>query len=187
MSDLESKQAKPAIADMIVSLDDVAMTPQRLFAIAAFGFKTAAIVAAMGNGSQFFVPSELRRFAKTLKIPEEIHIFVASYYGERLRSGDLSVSRYESTLPTGDALNLYVVTWRAGHFVLQVVNPRIIITPGCKFENYALVSKFPMDAFVFQIWPSRSPDPSWPPPETLGDYSFRAFCNRWKHIQFTAS
>lgn len=187
MSDLERIHAKPAMADMILRLDEITLTPQRIAAISAFAFKTAAVVASMARASEFFLPSERRIFAKTLEVPDEVHIFVASYFGERPSSGDLSVSRYESTLPGGHAFELYVVTWRAGHLALQVANPRITLAPGGKFQNYMFESSFPMSAFVSQIWPRNSAAASWPPPETLGDYSFRRFCNRWSGVRFVGS
>ena len=186
MSQLESEYAKPVIGGMILHLNDVPMTSRHRFAISAFAFKTAAVVAAMANASEFFLTQERREFAKALRLPEEIHIFIASYFGSRNAGGDLSVSRYESTLPGGDAFELYVVTWRAGHFVFQVATPRIIVAPGWKSQNYKFESKFPMGAFVSQIWPYASEAP-WPPVESLGDYSFKQFCNRWKELRFFAA
>jgi hypothetical protein len=187
MSDLESKYARPTIAEMILGLEEVSLNSERAFAICAFAFKTAVVVSSMANALHFFPSHERRRFASTLQSPPEIHVFVASYFGDRNKGGDLSVSTYESSLPNGDLLELYVTTWRAGHFAFQAVNPRIVVVPGARFQNYGFESNSPMSAFVCRIWPPPPSTCSWPPPETLGDYSLKEFCTRWSRVTFFGS
>jgi hypothetical protein len=187
MSQLESQKARPAIAELILRLEEVPMTSERVFAICAFAFKTAVVASSMATASHFFPSNERRRFARTLQIPSEIHIFVASYFGDRNKGGDLSVSKYDSSLPNGDGLEFYVTTWRAGHFAFQVVNPQIIVAPSARFQTYTFESKFAMSAFVCRIWPPPPSASSWPPAQTLGDHSLKAFCNRWSCLTFFGS
>lgn len=78
MSDLESRHAKPAMKQMILSDNPTYLTTEQLVSIAICAFKTAVIGDHTERGKLPFFPAQARRrFANTLRIPLGFQVWVA--------------------------------------------------------------------------------------------------------------
>jgi len=187
MSDLESQYAKPAMKDMILHGARVLLTPQRVAAISAFAFKTAVIAEHMKQrNSPFFSAATRRQFARTLEVPPDVLIWLASYSGVRLRGGIFKSAYLEGSLPDGNRLKAYLFTWKAGHLVLQLLAPTLIPARGKRLtgtEQYYINSRENFDDFIVPIWPYVGPFP-WPTGHHLGDDSLQKFSDRWGGITY---
>src|SRR4051812_37531604 len=77
-SDLENDHAKPALTPLLESFEPITLTPEEVFSIAAFAFKTAVVADAMTDERKpFFARAERDAFRRRLEIPPGIQIWIA--------------------------------------------------------------------------------------------------------------
>lgn len=121
MSDLENKHAKPAMTDLMVSLESRTVTPEQLHSIARFAFKTAVVANHMSDSTAtFFSTFQRRRFRKALEIPEGVAVFMAASVTPYVKQA-LFRSTYFKTVNFVNNVDYYVLTWALGYLLLQVV------------------------------------------------------------------
>src|SRR5271157_1970617 len=122
MSELENKMAKPVMQDMISHGSKVTLSPKSLSAVAAFTFETSVVTDHMQKGKKpFFSPSVRFCFAKSLEIPNNIQMWLASFKGEFLQNGILASCYYEPNIGVLRGSGLYVLTFGLGYFVVQAL------------------------------------------------------------------
>jgi hypothetical protein len=172
MSHLESQEAKPAMADLIVGSLDIPITRARANSIALFAFKTAVIIDHMRRADLFFSRSDRHTFASTLQIPNTVQMWFAGYL--QMGSGRLTSLYHEPPMKTSSGLKLYVCTFGVGHLVFQTVavkysGPSISFVPQLGFERLAV-----------PFWPDSPIGFAWPAGEVLRTRNqFEAFAERW--------
>jgi hypothetical protein len=100
MSNLEQYHASPAMSDLIVGTTRFIPLQPRTHAIARFAFKTAVIVDAMRRDEMFFPRSVRHHFAKSLKIPRDVHMWFAGYL-PKATTWPYLFGRRSQTVPRG--------------------------------------------------------------------------------------
>jgi hypothetical protein len=158
MSNIEKWRAKPAMEDLIIGKGlDFTIGQSRANDIAIFSFKTAVILDHLVEGRErFFARSVRHNFRRTLEIPPHVRMWFAGYF---YRTAGRATSFYYG-LPGSEKLELYVLNYYVGHFVIQLVVQSELflrhISPDKRYEGIAV-----------PFWP-RIPDSfSWPPPNII--------------------
>jgi hypothetical protein len=172
MSDLENNLAKPAMKDLISGKWlDFPINQLRANQIASFAFKTSVILDHLADGRPRFFSSAARRvFRSSLRIPDNIMMWFAGY----LPSGGGGVFSNYYALAAPHKIELYVCSFRAGHFAFQVVAfnmPRSIA---------AVPTQTAFNDLAVPFWPKIIQDFTWPPATVLYTLKeFEEFANRW--------
>lgn len=125
MSDLENKEAKPAIKDLILSDKLVTLSPERLQSIARFAFKTAVIADhhSMSDGqSPFFTTAARYSFRESLQIPRGVQMWISAF--KESGHGALRCVYHSSSPKARHGFELYALTFGVGYFLVQVVGSR---------------------------------------------------------------
>jgi hypothetical protein len=180
MSSLESKLAKPAMADLIRGHHNIRISPERAQDVARFAFKTAVIVDHMGPNPPFFLKSVRRRFARSLSIPRNVVIWFGRY--QPLGSGRFSGNYHAATPSASESIQLYVCTYAVGHLFFQVVAADLP-------RNFPSFTPYP-ESFKYlsiPLWPTLSSDFIWPPKSSLQRDDFETFAERWKKLRLLES
>jgi hypothetical protein len=127
MSQLENKEAKPILKDMIVHGAPLSIMPRGIASLAAYAFKTAVIPSYMRiDRSKFFTRTACAHFARTLQVPLDVQVWIAALSTRQASRRGVFRSTYGKTprdfMPS---FELYVCTFAIGFVVLQVVATRI--------------------------------------------------------------
>lgn len=184
MSDLEA-HAADILRDTIVESKPLSFSPRDIAIIAAFGFKSAVISDhARQNPLPFFYSAaQRRRFASTLAIPANVQVWIASraIQGGLFNGHDLKTPRGRA-----DGFHINVLTYSAGHFVMQVTGTRWTKSSRRRHNAAPRLTQSPdLDSCSIPIWPF-SGAVNWPPPVHLRDDDVKAFTDRWKRLTLGA-
>jgi hypothetical protein len=174
MSKIESRHAKPAMADLIAGKLDIPIPQSRANSIALFAFKTAVILEHLNRSRTIHIfPRQVRhRFRETLEIPDNVRMWMAGFLPPG--KGRCVTLYHEASNP--DSLELYVCSYCVGRFVFQVVAERtptfLTLFPVARFEHLAV-----------PFWPRVPTGFVWPPEavlKTVGE--FEDFAARWHRL-----
>jgi hypothetical protein len=183
MSELESKEVKPAIYDLIMRGSKVTLSPRELAAIAAFAFKTAVVFDHMQRDRKpFFSPSVRVRFSQSLEIPSNAQMWLSSFCSSFRQDGILCSFYYESKEGMMRGCELYVLTFGLRFFIVQALFrrwkeacERALPTPSLRRNGeWGPVAKY--------FWPCDGSPVDWPAPCYLDDDTIQAFCDRFRHV-----
>lgn len=174
MSNLEQRHAMPAMTDLIIGKTELISLQLRTDAIARFAFKTAVIIDHMQRDEPFFPRSARHHFAKSLKIPRDVRMWIAGYLP--MSSGSVNACYHGASVDSNRKLDLYVCTYAVGHLAFQVVAAKCTgiraFDPRPGFEYSAV-----------PIWPAVPQGVSWPPSEVIRTKAdFQTFSDRWETI-----
>jgi hypothetical protein len=185
MSDLESNEAKPAMADMIRYGGAVSLLPRGIASIAAWAFKMAVIANFIGKlkNDPYFSNYERYRFAETLRVPPGVQmwLFALNTPGRVVGKFNSHLGRFPANTKYG--FELYIATFALGYFGIQVVASRWI-NP----HNYSFLGPFPgmrehnkWNGVTVPLFPSDGSPVVWPPRIHLNSDSLDQFITRWKN------
>lgn len=185
MSEFEEQEAKPTLSDMIRYGGSVSLLPRGIASIAAFGFKMAVISNITGYQNQpYFTERERYRFAKTLKVPEGVQMWLFAFNTPgRLTA---KVNSYLGRLPDEiiQRFDMYMGTFAIGYFGLQVVASR-----WSNPHLSAMLGRFPgltegdeWRGSTVTLWPNDRTPVEWPPRLYIGSNFIDQFCTRWRDL-----
>jgi hypothetical protein len=176
MSDVEGREAKPALSPLISDTSSRVLPIGVLVSIGIFLFMKAVIADHLGTGGDpFFTIEERHRFRETLCIPPGLSMWIGA-----LEDGFRGTFKTLHVIPvaaTENDFGLYVFTFVVGHLVLQLVgakwatrNPRIILPPKQRDSDSDYVTWF---------WPIVG-SVRWPPPKYIPVGFLDNLTDRWK-------
>jgi hypothetical protein len=187
MSDLETKHAKPTMSDMIRYGGAVSILPRGIASISVWAFKMniiANFIGALKHDEPYFSTFERYQFAKTLKIPSSVQmwLFALKTPGRITTKFNSHLGRLPSNVKFG--FELYIGTFAIGYLGIQVVssrwrNPHISSFMG-PFPGVREHNKW--NGTTVPLFPSDGSPVNWPPRFHLGSDSIDEFCNRWKDM-----
>jgi hypothetical protein len=188
MSDLEAKEAMPAMADMIRYGGAVSILPRGIASIAAFAFKTSIVSNACGFYSHqpFFTIRQRYHFRQTLNVPAGVHIWLFSVNTPGAISGKLHSHFGNIKAEVKYGLKIYVCTFSIGFLGFQLV--------ACKWLNPRLRNVLPFprlrqphawNEIAVPLFPNNGTPVPWPPPLQVRYDAINEFCNRWKSVDFS--
>jgi hypothetical protein len=187
MSDLETKEAKPSMADMIRYGGAVSLLPRGIESIAAFAFKTAIVSNSSGfySDKPFFTIRQRYHFRRTLEVPAGVHVWLFSVKTPVGISGKLN-SYFGNIINVDNGFKLFACTFTIGFLGLQLVslkwfNPRlrnIVPLPGIRQDNR-------FDNVSVPVFPSNGLPVLWPPRDHIHHDAINEFCHRWKEFDFS--
>jgi hypothetical protein len=183
MSDLENKEAKPILAGMIAHGFPLSILPRGLASLAAFAFKTTVVINHMRQDwPPFFSRGQRHEFARTLRIPSGVQMWIATRGRKRTGRVYSLIGRTPRNILGG--FELYICTFAISYVVLQVV--------AARWSSNSLLREYPfpgfrqdarLDSAATPFWPLDGKPVQWPPPQFLSDDAFEAYCNRWKDFE----
>lgn len=175
MSSLETKHAKPAMAELIVGDERQVLSQSRANAIALFAFKTAVVVDHVRAETPFFSRDVRHEFARSRTIPSNVQMWLAGFLP--MASGRVQTQYSDTSILGKGRIRLYVCTYAVGHLVFQVVAAKSrgipSFQPRVTFEDLAIP--------FCPVIPENAP---WPPINVLHNRDdFEKFAERWRTIQ----
>lgn len=178
MSDIESRHAKPAMADLILGETEVTISRSRAHSMAVFAFKAAVVLDHMQRKREpFFVRPTRDRFRESLALPPPpmFGIWIAGFL--RRGHGEAIAAYGEGHLSPKNRVKVFVCTYSVGHLVLQAVAAR---QQG--FEAFLPSPEF--NHVAQRLWPFPNDSaPRWPPLDVIRTVSeLRDFSGRWRTI-----
>lgn len=182
MSDLENRDAKPAIKDLIVSDRLVKLSPERLQSIARFAFKTAVVAdhySLSEQGSPFFSTAARYTFRESLQIPSGVQMWISAH--KESGHGTLKGVYYPTPAEVRFPFEVYVLTFGAGYFLVQVVACRWLDPTKAPSRFPFLTSGKHWDKFSAPFWPSSGQAIQWPLDKQFNQVWANRFCYRWQH------
>jgi hypothetical protein len=187
MSDLETKEAKPSMRDMIRYGGAVSLLPRGIASIAAFAFKTSIVSNSSGFYSHepFFTIRQRYHFRRTLEIPAGVHVWLFAVNTPVGISGKLN-SYFGKITNVNNGFKMYVCTFAIGFLGLQLaafkwINPRlrnVVPFPGIRQDNR-------FDSVSVPVFPSDGLPVLWPPRDHIHNDAINQFCHRWKDFDFS--
>jgi hypothetical protein len=183
MSDLENKEAKPAIKDLILSDKLVTLSPERLRSIARFAFKTAVIADhySMSAGqSPFFSTVARYRFRETLQVPGGVQMWISAF--KESGHGALRCVYHSSSAKARHGFELYALTFGVGYFLVQVVGSKWLDPTDAPAAFPFLFSGKHWDKFSAPFWPSNGQTIQWPLDKQFNLVWMVKFCQRWRQL-----
>lgn len=184
MSDLETKEAKPTMADMIRYGAAVSVLPRGIASISAWAFKMTVVANFIGKlkNEPYFSNFERHRFAKSLQIPSGVQMWLFALRTPRRVTGKLNSHLGKTHIKYG--FELYIGTFALGYFGVQVVasrwiNPHLSAIMG-PFPGLREHNKW--NGATIPLFPSDGTPVLWPPRLHLDSDSIDEFCNRWKDL-----
>jgi hypothetical protein len=183
MSDLETNEAKPAMADMIRYGGAVSLLPRGIASLSAWAFKMSVIANFVGKlrDEPYFGDYERYRFAETLKVPSGIQmwLFAVNTPGRVMGRFNSHIRRMPIDLKYG--FEMYVATFAIGYLGVQLVaprwaNPHVSVFMG-QFSGVREDNKW--NGTTVPLFPSDGSPALWPPRLHLGSDNLDEFCNRW--------
>jgi len=187
MSNLESQHAKPTLSDMIRYGGAVSILPSGIASIAAWAFKMTVIANFVGalKAQPYFTSAERYDFAKTLKIPNGVQMWLFSLNTPGRVTGKFNSHLGRFPINVKYAFELYIATFAIGYLGIQVV--------GSRWDNphlSAIMGAFPglrepdkWDGATVPLLPSNGLPVRWPPRFNLTSNVIDEFCNRWKQLK----
>ncbi len=186
MSDLENKEAKPAMAGMIQYGGAVSLLPKAIASISAWAFKMTVIANAIGGlkDQPYFGTSERYHFAQTLQVPDGVQMWLFSMKTPNRVTGKLNSHLGRLPVSFNYGFELYIATFAIGHLGIQVVasrwkNPHTFTFMG-RFPGLTQDHKWSSASIPF--FPSDGTPVVWPPRYYLGLDYIDEFCNRWRSV-----
>jgi hypothetical protein len=178
MSDIDNNEAKPILRHLIVDLGPRRISIYRLISIALFAFKTAVVADHMGTGgTPIFTEAERYAFRETLKLPSGLFMWIGA-----LGSYNRGTFKSRHLVPEArgeNDLGLYVFTYAAGHFVVQLAvarwsthNPKRPLSP-------IMEQSAEWDSRMTPFFPPITGRIVWPPPEFLTYQTLDELTERW--------
>jgi len=184
MSDLENRDAKPAIKDLIVSDKLVKLSPERLQSIARFAFKTAVVADHYSlsgrTSSSFFSTAARYAFRESLQIPAGVQMWISAHTERGY--GTLKGVYYPSSPEVRFAFELYVLTFGVGYFLVQVVASKWLDPANAPSRFLFLTSAKHWDKFSAPFWPSDGQAIQWPLDKQFNPVWANRFSYRWRHL-----
>jgi len=177
MSDL-SNRVRQAYSAQIIDGAALTLGPDDAALLGAYAFMKSVVADhATPRDERFFSQEVLEQFRRTLAIPPNVRMWIASYQGERRFGG-----RFHNAILTPneasilDGIEYYVFNYVVGHLVLQMHavrwrDGRRAFAPVPKPDPY-------WDPAVIQFWPYSEPV-SWPPKKRIGDNTLETLMNRF--------
>lgn len=179
MSDIDGNEAKPILRHLIVDLTPREISLHRLISIAIFAFKTGVVADHMGNGgTPIFTKAERYTFRESLSLPAGLFMWIGA-----LNTYNRGIFKSRHLVPetrSENDLGLYVLTYAAGHFVVQLAvarwathNPKRplppIIEQGGEWSSRLIPFYPPVAGSI--MWPAR---------ELLTHHTLDELTDRWK-------
>lgn len=186
MSDLENRDAKPAIKDLIVSDKLVKLSPERLQSIARFAFKTAVVADhySLSDGQPpFFSTAGRYAFRESLQIPRGIQMWISAF--KESGHGALRGVYHSSPAKARHGFELYALTFGAGYFMVQVAGSKWLDPANAAFPF--LTSGKHWDKFSAPFWPSTGQAIQWPLDKQFNLVWMIKFCERWHRLNVPES
>lgn len=147
--------------------------------ISAWAVKTAMVFECTRvNAEKFYEPRERMALRERAVLPTGTGVWLAC----RLNGSGIFVDAHFLTgtnKPGTRAFHGYCSTFSMGHFVVQVLTPRLMGKPPPRSSLKIACNPGPWDAATRQIWPVITPSREWPPPLGLGDEGFFSLTHRW--------
>jgi hypothetical protein len=184
MSKLEQDHAKPAMQSLIVLDDPAILDEQRVHALVRFAFKTSVIGHAMDSAKSKYWPSRvysgdnLRTFAKSLKVPRSIQLWVASLRADDPRTGIFRMRYAKTQSGAVNGAKFYACTFGFGKLALQ-----LLATEWTRGRNrrqkIPYVTQDPYwNGMAIAAWPFPDISLHWPP-VPLPPNLVETFCDRF--------
>jgi hypothetical protein len=183
MSNIESKHAEPAMAELIHLKPDTILDKTRAESLAIFAFKTAVVFDHVSRNRPPFFSREVRhRFRETLAIPAtNVAMWMATSFAPR--NGEVLTCYTKGKLTPRNDLETYVCTYAIGRLVFQVVG--IVLQ-----SKQGLISFGPaaaeFESLSVPFWPLQSLPLGfrWPPIDVLrSSADFENYAIRWKDLR----
>jgi hypothetical protein len=181
MSDLENDEAKPAMHDMILHGRPLCLLPRGIDSISAFAFKAVVIADHMlpAHFNRFFSPDVRQEFSRTLRVPDGVQVWLASYSNPRGLDGIFKSAYFKPPLKTPHHFEIYVHTFSIGCLVIQVTSWRWLARAARRHFNLpSLAQHAQWDALVTEVSSHERIPIAWPPPQRLSLKSIHAFTYR---------
>jgi len=188
MSEFENNRAKPAMRDLIISDNPVQLTFERIAAIVAFGYKTAVVCHAMQRHESpyfpkdVFSPNRLLRFRKSLTVPLGIQVWLACISATDVRNGVVRLRYAKSPVGAPNPFKLYVCTFGAGRFLMQVVATEWTKSYARRRSVPALAADPRLNEIAVPVWPNGGQSVIWPPRKHLRGDAVNQFSDRWQRF-----
>jgi hypothetical protein len=180
MSDLENS-TKPFLEGMILHGTDSNLSSKEIVLLAAVAFKNAVVADQMQeNSPRFFSFLSRQRFAKTLRIPDGVQMWLAALGKQKglFVSGDLKSDHGKG------AFEINNFTYAMGHVAIQVNSPRWKHKSNRRnFAPPRLTQHVYWDTASLPFWPiADGRSIVWPPPKLIGQDTLDDFVNRWRRL-----
>jgi hypothetical protein len=187
MSDLETNEAKPAMADMIRYGGPVSLLPRGTASISAWAFKMTVIANSIGvlkEDEPYFSTIDRHNFAKTLQIPSGIQMWLFALKTPGRVTGKFNSHLGRLPIHVKYAFDLYIATFALGYLGVQVIatrwrNPHAFTILGA-FPGLRESAKW--NGTTLPLFPTDGSPVHWPPRLHLNSNSIDGFCNRWKDV-----
>jgi hypothetical protein len=182
MSRIDNDEAKPAIGPLLIDLTVRRISIHRQISIAIFGFKTCVVGDYIGtDGTPVFTREERYAFHETLMIPSGIFMWIGALRGTN--KGIFTTRHLKTEARSENDLGLYVFTFSAGHFVMQLACARW--ATGDPNRQFPILQQNPVwDSRMIPFYPPTGAI-QWPPPECLTHNSLDELTNRWNTFTMT--
>ena len=186
MSDLETNEAKPTMADMIRHGGAVSLLPRGITSIAAWAFKMTVLANFIGllKNEPYFSTADRYNFAKTMQVPAGIQMWLFALNTPGRVTGKLNSHLGRLPVHVKYAFDLYIATFALGYVGVQVIatrwkNPHVSTFLG-PFPGLGEPNKW--NGATVPLFPSDGSPVLWPPQLHLSSNSIDEFCNRWKDL-----
>jgi len=180
MSDVE-REAQTSMSDMIRFGSIMSILPLGIASIATFAFSKAVIVdhTVPDRKHPFFPYHQRTRFAKSLKIPIGVQVWLSAYRSPGHVEGGYSA--LYGKFDDGDfrGFEFYTFTYLAGFLVFQLTGFRWDSIAKRPKRTPYFVQSNQWDAHSLPIWPPTSRAVRWPPRLYLTGDTIEGFSNRF--------
>jgi hypothetical protein len=186
MSDLETKEARPSMCDMIRYGGAVSLLSRAIFSITAFAFKTSILSNHTGEYSHdpFFTVEQRHAFRDTLQVPDGVHVWLFSVNSPLGVSGKLN-SFFGRIVNVEDRFKIFVCTFSIGFLGLQLVATQWENPNGRRAPFPSIRQPHGWNDVAVPLWPNEGTPVLWPPPVHVSNNAIDQFCNRWKGFDYS--
>lgn len=185
MSDLENDHAKPTLSGIILGRS-MSILPLGISSLSAVGFKTAVLTDHMRLGHPpFFLESVRSAFRKSLRVPSNVQMWIATHVEPKQRNGMLRSYYVNVGHGRYGHFQYFVVTYGLSPFLIQVVS-RKWIKPSASLPKRAPVPRVIQNDFwndIPEFWPPKGEPLTWPTAKYLGGDMLKTFADRWTQLR----
>jgi hypothetical protein len=188
MSDLENKEAKPILGNIILHDAPVSILPLGMVSIAAFTMKCGFVGDYLTRHREPFFDSLARHeFARTLRPMEGVHMWIGRIEQPRGKRSGIYKTRYGNVnSPSGHRLDAYVFTFSIETLLLQLTAVRYIYSDGSSGLSPEIKQEERLDGLLVPFWPPVKRCVGWRPLHNIQSNQLEEIADRFGELHCTS-
>jgi hypothetical protein len=186
ISDLENKEGKPLLKDLIRHDAPVTFLPRGVRSLASFAMKSAFIADCINvDREPFFDAATRKAFAATLRPPDGMHMWVCCLKQPRGKRHGIYKTRYgRPRSVVKDSVEVFVFTFSIECLLLQIAYVRWLHPSRDKTALPKLSQEARLDSLSIAFWPPNFLNGvvTWPPERHLPSDHAEMFADRFGKV-----